>query len=186
MEVKWFEDYFALYKQSIFSTEINDKLAELKECFVSTQAKGRKIIILGNGGSAAIASHTATDLSKNARIRATCFNNSELITCLSNDYGYSQWMAKALELYGDRGDTVILISSSGVSENIHNAARVAKARDMTIVTFSGFSPDNPLRQKGTLNFWLDSRAYNIVEMTHQIWLLAVCDAIIGSAEYPAS
>ncbi len=186
MEIKWFEDYFALYKQSLFSSEINDKLAELKEHLVNTHDKGRKTIILGNGGSAAIASHMATDLSKNARIRATCFNNSELITCLSNDYGYSQWMAKALELYGDEGDTIILISSSGESENIHNAVRVAKARNMSIVTFSGFSPDNPLRQEGSLNFWLDSRAYNIVEMTHQIWLLAVCGAIIGSAEYPAS
>ena len=45
---------------------------------------------------------------------------------------------------------------------------------------------SPLRKLGALNFWVDSRAYNVVEMTHQIWLLAVCDLIIGSAEYSAS
>lgn len=53
------------------------------------------------------------------------------------------------------------------------------------MTLTGFDETNPLRKLGTLNFWVDSRAYN-VEMTHQIWLLAVCDLIIGSAEYSAS
>ena len=63
------------------------------------------------------------------------------------------------------------------------AAEYARQRELKLVTFTGFAATNPLRQLGDLNLWVDSRAYNIVEMTHQIWLLAVCDLIIGAAEY---
>ena len=105
---------------------------------------------------------------------------------MSNDYGYERWIEKALELYADEGDLVVLISSSGKSINMLKAADYARNNDHVVVTFTGFVSDNPLKMRGGLNFWVDSRAYNIVEMTHQIWLLAVCDLIIGSAEYPAS
>jgi D-sedoheptulose 7-phosphate isomerase len=109
-----------------------------------------------------------------------------MITCFANDYGYERWVEKALAFYADEGDLVILISSSGKSPNIVNGARYAKGEGLRMVTFSGFATDNPLRGSGDLNFWVDSRAYNIVEMTHQIWLLAACDLAIGKAEYPAS
>tara|TARA_B100002003_G_C13883989_1_gene431357 strand:+ start:524 stop:694 length:171 start_codon:yes stop_codon:yes gene_type:complete len=56
---------------------------------------------------------------------------------------------------------------------------------MRVITFTGFKPDNFLKQKGELNFWVNSKAYNIVENTHQIWLLLICDLLIGKAEYSA-
>ena len=80
---------------------------------------------------------------------------------------------------------VILISSSGSSKNMVNAAQTAIKLGMDVVTFTGFDIDNPLKQEGSINFWLDSQAYNIVENTHQIWMLMVCDLIIGKAEYSA-
>lgn len=113
------------------------------------------------------------------------FNEADLITCLANDYGYEYWMAKSIELYGDDCDQVILISSSGKSPNVVNAAKTAKDKGYKVITFTGFDEDNPLNFNGELNFWVNSRAYNVVEMIHHIWLLAVCDAIIGKAEYPA-
>jgi phosphoheptose isomerase len=73
---------------------------------------------------------------------------------------------------------VILISSSGQSENIVNGALRAKELKLRLITFSGFRPDNPLRKTGDINFWVDSREYNIVEMVHQVWLLAIVDKII--------
>jgi len=51
---------------------------------------------------------------------------------------------------------------------------------------SGMNADNPLRNLGDVNFWVDSRSYNIVETTHQFWMMAAIDLIIGRAEYPAS
>ena len=56
---------------------------------------------------------------------------------------------------------------------------------LDLLTFSGFSSSNFLREKGMINFWVDSEAYNIVEMTHHIWLLTIVDMIIGKAEYLA-
>jgi D-sedoheptulose 7-phosphate isomerase len=59
-----------------------------------------------------------------------------------------------------------------------NAASIAKSMNIPVVTFSGFLSSNPLRSMGKLNFWVDSDQYNIVEMTHHIWLLAVVDNLV--------
>ena len=186
VDENWFDDYFKLYRSSFSGDHLNKKLLDLKNRLIEVNRSKKKTIIAGNGGSAAIASHCAIDLTKNAGIRVINFNEAGLITCLSNDYGYAEWVSKAIEMYGDEGDLVILISSSGRSENMLNAAKAAKKIGVFVVTFTGFTEDNPLKNAGELNFWIDSKAYNIIEMTHQIWLLAVCDAIIGKAEYPAS
>ena len=92
-------------------------------------------------------------------------------------------MSKSIDFYGDKGDLVILISSSGNSKNIINAAKKAKDMGLTLITLSGFNPDNPLRKIGDLNLFIESKGYNIVEMTHHIWLVAIVDKIIGKIEY---
>ena len=132
-----------------------------------------------------MASHVAVDFTKQAGIRTVNFKEADLITCFANDYGYENWVARAIKFYGDGGDLSILISSSGSSANMLNAACTAKKLGMQVITFTGFDENNPLKQSGDLNFWVDSRAYNVVENTHQIWLLLVCGLIIGKAEYSA-
>ena len=72
---------------------------------------------------------------------------------------------------------ITVISSSGQSPNMINAAKKAADMNLSIITVSGFTQNNPLRQLGDINLWVDSSAYNIVEMTHHIWLLAVIDYI---------
>lgn len=183
---QWLSDYFDLYRQSLFESDNHTQIIQLRDEMRSVTDAGGKILIGGNGGSAAIASHCAVDLTKNAGFRSVCFSDPSLVTCFANDYGYERWVEKALAFYADRGDLVILISSSGKSPNIVNGARFAKDEGLRVVTFSGFEGDNPLKGLGDLNFWVDSRAYNIVEMTHQIWLLAACDLAIGKAEYPSN
>jgi len=184
-EGKWLADYLDRYRIALFAADIRPSLIELKRMLETCQTAGKKAIIAGNGGSAAIASHGAVDFTKNAGVRSVTFNEADLITCLANDFGYECWLAKALEFYADDGDVAILISSSGESANLIKAAEYARSRPLAVVTFTGFAANNRLRKLGDLNFWVDSRAYNIVEMTHQIWLLAVCDLIIQRAEYPA-
>ncbi len=184
-EQQWLSQYFERYRATLFETHVIPKLVELAQLLRSVQAISKKIIIAGNGGSAAIASHCAVDFTKSAGIRCVNFNEADLITCFANDFGYEQWLQKALEYYADRGDVVILISSSGTSANMLNAARYATDAGLSLVTFTGFAEDNPLKHAGQLNYWVNSRAYNVIEMTHHIWLLSVCDLIIGSAEYPA-
>lgn len=146
---------------------------------LEAEKKGKKVILAGNGGSAAIASHVAVDLTKNAGVRAVNFNEADLITCFANDYGYEMWLEKAIEFYADSGDLAVMISSSGKSKNIINAASKARELKMGVITFSGFSDDNPLKKIGDINFWVDSNEYNIVESVHSIWLLAMVERIIN-------
>ena len=144
----------------------------------------KKIIIVGNGGSAAIANHFSIDLTKSARVRCINFNEASLITCFSNDYGHENWMKKAIEFYGDKGDVLIAVSSGGYSKNIQNSIRSARKKFFSsVVTFTGMKKTNPVKKMGDLNFWVDDKAYNFIENTHQIWLLSVVDLIIGKKEY---
>jgi D-sedoheptulose 7-phosphate isomerase len=172
----FFRDYF-----DDISARIRDvdpvQLELLCQLFRAVSGCGRKVILVGNGGSAAMASHVAVDLTKAAGIRAVTFNEADLLTCFANDYGYPLWVDKALEAYSDPGDAVVLISSSGRSPNILNGAAAARRCELHVVTFSGFDADNPLRSLGELNFWVNSRSYNAVEMAHHVWLVAAVDRL---------
>jgi D-sedoheptulose 7-phosphate isomerase len=139
-----------------------------------THAAGNKLIFVGNGGSAAIASHMATDYSKNGDVRAIALNDSSMLTCLGNDLGYDRVFAKQIELHARPDDLIVAISSSGRSANILNAVKGARAAKCAIVTLSGFSADNPLRRLGDINFYIDSVRYGFVEIGH----LTICHAIL--------
>ena len=178
----FYTDYFKILYEKIVDVN-SEQLDQAVEMIKATSKSGKKLIIVGNGGSAAMASHVAVDLTKNAGIRAINFNEADLLTCFANDYGYEHWVAQALKFYGDKGDLAILISSSGSSKNILNGANTAKELGLETITFSGFKHDNPLRKMGHLNFYVESKGYNIVEMSHHIWLLAIVDKIIGKIEY---
>jgi D-sedoheptulose 7-phosphate isomerase len=136
--------------------------------------QGGKIIFAGNGGSAAIASHMATDFSKNGGMRAWAMNDGSMLTCLANDYGYEHVFAKQIEFHGRPGDLLVAISSSGQSANILAATAAARKLACSVLTMSGFRPDNPLRSAGDMNLYLDSTAYGYVEIGH----LALCHAIV--------
>lgn len=172
----FFEQYFAELGQRLHDVSAG-QLDALCHTLTGAHERGRKIIVAGNGASSAIASHVAVDLTKTAGIRAVTFNEPDLITCFGNDYGYEQWVAKAIDFYGDPDDVAVLISSSGRSPNIVNAAARARERGLRVVTLSGFDANNPLRSAGDLNLWVDSHQYNVVETTHQSWLLAAIDSI---------
>jgi phosphoheptose isomerase len=163
-----------------------DAIIRTRDLWLATRERGGTVIFIGNGGSAGISSHLAIDLSKNAKVPATCFNDASQITCLANDYGYEQWMAHALRLNAKAGDCLVAISSSGRSPNILNAVAKARELKLSVITLSGMTADNPLRRAGDISFWADSRSYNVVETAHQFWLMSAIDLVIGKAEYPAS
>jgi D-sedoheptulose 7-phosphate isomerase len=176
--------YFAALMDHLVQTEVKSasggrvEFAEaLNQVMVwarTAHAVGAKVIFIGNGGSASIASHMATDYSKNGGVRSIALNDSSMLTCLSNDIGYEHVFAKQIELYARPGDLMIAISSSGRSLNILNAVQVARAAQCNIVTFSGFGPNNPLRSLGDLNFYIPSDRYGFVEIGH----LTICHAIL--------
>jgi D-sedoheptulose 7-phosphate isomerase len=183
---QFLNEYFDLYRKVLFDENIYPQLIEMKDMLVECHQKGNRTIFAGNGGCVGIASHAATDFTKQGGITSINFNEPGLITCFANDFGYEEWVAKALEYYAHSGDVVVLMSVSGKSANVVNAAKYARSAGIKVVTFTGHHGDNPLKSHGDLNFWVDSMAYNIVECTFQVWLLTVCDLIIGKAEYSVS
>ena len=140
--------------------------------------KKNHVHIFGNGGSASIASHFSMDLTNNSNIKCFNYNDASLITCYSNDFGYENWISRVINKYVKKGDLLILISSSGKSKNMLNAIKTAKLKKIyKVVTFTGFEKNNPLKIRGDLNFWVDSRKYNFIENIHQFWLLMIVDIL---------
>tara|TARA_B100000795_G_scaffold211496_1_gene165128 strand:- start:435 stop:989 length:555 start_codon:yes stop_codon:yes gene_type:complete len=158
-------------------SEIIKKIKILYQCALAVKKNNKKILIFGNGGSAAMASHFSVDMTKTSKVRTVNFNESDLLTCFSNDYGYENWVKQCIEFYADKEDSVILISSSGNSQNMINAAKLAKKKKLNLITFTGFKNSNRLKKYGDLNFWVDSSIYNHIENVHQYWLLLLSDLI---------
>ena len=176
---KIFNDFIKQYVKSL-NDDINIlELEEAAKMIKEMQSRKGKIIFAGNGGSAAMASHVAVDFTKNASIRAINFNEADLITCFANDYGYENWVKQAIKFYAEPEDLIFLISSSGNSMNMINAASYCNESNINIITLSGFSDNNKLKKLGKINFWVNSREYNVVEMTHHIILLLLVDGFIN-------
>ena len=139
--------------------------------------------VLDGGSASALAEHATVDFTKQGEVRSVTFHYAALMTCFANDYGYDQWLAKAIKHYGDDGDAVVLISVSGTSPSVVNAARYARERGLAVVAFTGRKRDNPLAQLADIGFWVDSDAYNVVENIHSIWVTATVDFLVGKAVY---
>ena len=173
-----FDKYFNNYKKSIFdllsqfdSSLIDQSVKLINNC----KKKGGRVILVGNGGSSSIASHVSVDFIKAAKIPSITFNNANLITCFANDFGHDNWIVEAIKAHLNKNDIFILISSSGKSKNIVNAAKYCHKNKLPLITLSGFSKTNPLTKLGKINIHVNSNNYNFIEMTHHIILVSIID-----------
>ncbi|MCC6370100.1 MAG: SIS domain-containing protein [Bacteroidia bacterium] len=168
MQLNLYKNFFADY----FNTEeVSKQLSES----LSILHNVKNIFFIGNGGSNAICSHMLEDYAKIGHFRTYGFSDPALITCFSNDYGYEHAMAEWLKIYIQKGDLLVAISSSGNSKNILNAVSVAKEHSATVITLSGFKPENNLRTRGDVNFYLPIENYGVVECFHQVVVHALLD-----------
>ena len=155
--------------------ELEQGLTLVLEMLVQAREKSACVYVIGNGGSASVASHMVIDLLNVAKVRAFALHDASVMTCMSNDYGYENAFAHILSNVGRAEDVLIAISSSGRSENIRNAVAKMQQLGGKSITLSGFSSDNPLRSLGDVNVWLDSDDYAFVEVGHQFVLHNVID-----------
>jgi D-sedoheptulose 7-phosphate isomerase len=163
------------------SVALGEAFQRVRDLAHAAHRRGNKLMFIGNGGSAGITSHLATDYSKNGGLRATAFNDGAVLTCLGNDLGYENVFAKQIEWHGREGDVLVAISSSGRSANIVKAAGAARERGCWVVTLSGFGEDNPLRRLGDVNLYVRSPFYGFVEVAHLALLHAILDLDMGWA-----
>ena len=172
------ENSFEQYKNSIDKTLSSVAVTNLNKSIKlinKTVKRKGKVYIVGNGGSSSIASHVSVDFAKVAKVPSSTFNNANLITCFANDFGYENWVTEAIKSYTNKNDMIILISSSGTSKNIVNAAKFCKKNSIDLITLSGFKKNNPLSKYGDVNFHINSNQYNFVEMSHHIILVYLVD-----------
>lgn len=165
-------------------SDAESAMAALLDLLIDLRKNERMLFVLGNGGSAAVASHAVTDFLNVGKLRATTVHDSSLITCMSNDYGYESAYGRILETLARPGDALIAISSSGRSPNIAQAVRSMRERGGHTITLSGFAPDNLLRGLGDHNLWLDSSDYGFVEIGHQFLLHNLADRMRNQAASP--
>lgn len=164
------------YRQREKEVDAKEALKLFHTFLLRAKNDQKKVYVIGNGGSAGIASHFCIDLLNVVKVGALSLYDSNVTTCLSNDYGFEDIFSRQLEILANPGDLLIAISSSGQSQNILNATHLAKKKNMHIITLSGFDQTNPLRSLGDLNFWLDASDYGLVEMGHFFLLHTIIDS----------
>jgi D-sedoheptulose 7-phosphate isomerase len=180
------EKYFSSFREALEKIVVTDKdktivqyseaVEKIVELLKSAQQQNKKVVMVGNGGSAGICSHQVVDYWKNGNIKAIAFNDSSLLTCISNDYSYEEVFSKPIEMFAEENDLVYCISSSGKSKNILNAAQAAQKKKCTVITFSGFEEFNPLRSEGIINFYVPCYSYGFVEILHLFIIHSILDA----------
>ena len=170
------EHYFRTLSELMLATQVTDRHGSALYLNDGTEQAVRmvlevgrvsgKVMLVGNGGSEAIVSHVQNDIAKAVGIRAMVFTQPPLLTAQANDDGYGSVFERPVELWAEPRDILLTVSSSGSSENILRSVRVASGKGCRVITFSGFSPDNPLRGMGDLNFYVGSHVYGYVETAH--------------------
>jgi len=150
-------------------------MGDLQRMLLQAREDFSCVYVIGNGGSASVASHMVIDLLNVAKVRAFPLHDASTMTCMANDYGYENAFANILAAVARQGDLLIAISSSGSSQNIRHAVTRMQELGGATITLSGFASDNPLRSLGDLNVWLDSDDYGFVEVGHQFVLHNVID-----------
>lgn len=158
--------------------DYNRLMGYLVDIFSENKIDDKYLFFIGNGGSAAIASHMTADFMKNGDMKTVSLYDNPLTTCMGNDYGYQEIFSKPLSIIGNEGDLLVAISSSGNSANIVNAIKTAHEKGMKVLTFTGFRSDNKVRSLGDYNLWVPCEEYGTVESIHLIILQQVVDEIL--------
>ncbi|MBI5065431.1 SIS domain-containing protein [Candidatus Woesearchaeota archaeon] len=184
---KFSKDYFTKLEQVLEAVEVH-KLDDISDVILNAYKTNNQIFLIGNGGSAAIASHAVCDLSKGIgtglvvkgrKIRCISLtDNTPLLMALGNDLGYENVFVGQLESVLNEKDVLIAISSSGKSQNIINAVNFAKTKEAKTIGFTGFDGGS-LKSLADYCIVVPSNDYTFVEDSHQIMFHLLAKYVIS-------
>src|SRR4051812_28233968 len=155
-------------RQSGETLPIGDALVQWVDLTQTVHGRNGTLFLIGNGGSAMIASHMAADAAKNGGLRAMAFNDAALLTAVANDVAFEEIFSIPLARFGRPGDLLMAISSSGNSPDVVRGIESGRRVGMHVVTLSGKTPGNKSRTLGDLNFYVPSDRYGWIESAHQV------------------
>jgi D-sedoheptulose 7-phosphate isomerase len=168
------KNYFKIYTNlfKIINTDEVNKVIDVLSKF----DRNKKVYIIGNGGSAALAEHFAQDLSKKCFIPAISLTNICNITAFGNDVGYNFVFDHQLDIYGNPGDLLICFSSSGTSTNISRSCLKAKNIGLTVISFTGFD-GGFTKNNSDFNIHIPMNDYGVIESIHSILMHFITDVL---------
>ncbi len=172
-----------------FGAENLKVLDEITQRMVEVFKRGNKILLCGNGGSAADAQHIAAEFVERFKRERKSLpaialtTDTSVLTALANDYSYDLVFARQVEGLGQKDDLLIAISTSGTSKNVIAAARKAKEMGITVVGFTGKSGSD-LQKVSDLIFLAGSEKTPHIQEMHITALHAISEAV-EDALFPA-
>lgn len=163
-------DYFTHVSILISNIEYSI-LYRIIKLIIKTYSRDRSIFVIGNGGSAATASHFAADLAKNVmgkKIKSVCLTDSiPWLTAVANDLSYDQVFSEQLKTYARTGDLLVIFSASGNSPNLVRATKWARQNKLKTVAFLGFN-GGKLQSMVDISLVVKSSDYGHVESIHSL------------------
>lgn len=158
------------------------ELGRIAECLTRALRQGRKVLAAGNGGSAAEAQHFAGELVGRFKRERQAFaalaltTDSAVLTAIGNDYGFADVFARQVAGLGQPGDALVAFSTSGESDNLLRAARIARASGMAVIAITGDAPSS-LERAADLTLRVPSRDTPLTQELHMVVTHLVCEWI---------
>ena len=170
-------------------TNINIKNLNLaSKLILDVIKKGKTIYVCGNGGSAAIANHYVCDFIKYFRQRSkfspkivSLSNSIETITAIANDMNYKYIFKYQLESLYKKGDILLIVSSSGNSENVKEVLKFANKKKIKTIGFSGFK-GGYLNKNSNISLHVKAMNYGISEDSHHVLMHIILQYLIEAAK----
>ncbi len=165
-----------------FDGEGEQVLTKIMELLAETLKRGNKILLCGNGGSAADSQHIAAEFvgrfkkERRALPAISLTTDTSALTCIANDYSFDVVFSRQVEALGDKGDVLIAISTSGASKNVLAAVKAAKAKGITTVGFSGRS-GGELKKIADHCFVAKAQETSHIQEVHSTALHAICEIL---------
>ena len=167
--------------------DLDAQVAKAADLIDQCLRAGNKLLVCGNGGSAADASHFATELvvrfAKDRRaLPAICLtSDSGILTAAANDYGFDEIFARQVAAFGVPSDVLICLTTSGKSNNVARALQEAKARQMKTIAFLGRDGGSTVGI-ADLDLLVKSDSTARVQEAHQLLLHVLCEVIESRLE----
>jgi len=163
--------------------EQTELINEIAKIFTQAFKSGNKLLICGNGGSAADAQHIAAEfigkfykIDRPALPAIALNTNTSIITAIGNDFGYEMTFSRQVEGLGQKGDIFTAISTSGNSINAVEAAKIAKEKGMKVISFTG-EGESKLSEISDITIKVPSKNTPIIQNAHIAILHIICEIV---------
>ena len=172
----------SLRVKSSFFVENKDRIAQTAERIANGLRNGKKVLLFGNGGSAADAQHLAAEMvgrfgpDRSPLAGISLSTDTSILTALGNDYGYEKIFSRQIEALGNPGDIAVAISTSGNSPNILAAIDAARSKGLFTVGFTG-ETGGKMKDGVDVLFRVPSRNTPRIQETHLLLGHILCDLV---------